>query len=194
MGNTSHLYDGFYTRSDSWASYDGFNWTLLNSTTAMKGRAWFGMAVMHAADPRIGVPLKDTALIPKIYVFGGGYIGSSSTSTRRVSTMIGYADAYWSRDGAKWVKINYEEGGGRTTIPFYSSQEWSKTVVDTNEVYLGLWGHTVHSFNATTKAEYPGSFLLIAGDYTGGGDISPNTYRSREGLFCYVDGVVCANQ
>lgn len=47
---------------------------------------------------------------PKIYIFGGGYIGSSITSTRRVTSMSGYADSWWSRDGSHWYKISYEEG------------------------------------------------------------------------------------
>lgn len=38
-------------------------------------------------------------------------------------------------------------------MPFYSSQEWAKTVVDTQIAYLGMWGMTVHSFNYTTKEE-----------------------------------------
>lgn len=41
-GVNAHLHDGFYCRSDSWESYDGFTWNLLNTTNAIKGRAWFG--------------------------------------------------------------------------------------------------------------------------------------------------------
>lgn len=46
-----------------------------------------------------------------------------------------------------------EEGGGSTTVPFFSSQEWTQTVVDTKSKYIGRWGLTVHSFNADTKAK-----------------------------------------
>ena len=39
--------------------------------------------------------------------------------------MSGFADGYFSIDGATWTKINYEEGGiGSSTMPYYSSQEW----------------------------------------------------------------------
>lgn len=43
----SMLYDGFYCRADAYTTYDGVSWTALNSSTALKGRAWFGMAVLH---------------------------------------------------------------------------------------------------------------------------------------------------
>lgn len=42
------------------------------------------MAVMHSEDKRVGAPIRDAAKPPKIYIFGGGFIGSASTSTRRV--------------------------------------------------------------------------------------------------------------
>lgn len=57
--------------------------------------------------------------------------------------MIGKADGWWSYDGVTWTKINYEEGGGTSTMPFFSSQEWAKTIVDTNTKYIGNWGPTL---------------------------------------------------
>lgn len=149
-GANASAYDGFYCRGDSWESYDGRTWTKLN-TTALSGRAWFGMAVMHGENSCIDIPMKGTAQPPKIYVFGGGYIGFSTSNPKRVTSMSGYADAYWSRDGMNWVKISYEEGGGTSTVPFYSSQEWAATTVDSANAYLGKWGLSVHSFNFTTK-------------------------------------------
>jgi len=44
-----------------------------------------------------------------------------------------------------------EEGGGTTNVPFFSSQEWTATVVDTNLQRLGKWGMTLHSFNFETQ-------------------------------------------
>jgi hypothetical protein len=193
--NAKTRYDGFYCRSDAWESYDGSRWSLLNASTSLKGRAWFGMSVLHDQDPRVGVPKRgDAVQAPKMYIFGGGYIGSSTRSARRVTSMAGFADAHWSRDGASWTRISYEEGGGVSAMPFFSSQEWAKTAVDTEAVYLGLWGLTVESFNFSSKAEHPGDFLLIAGDYTRSGDMSAGTFRSLSGLFCDTDGVVCMNQ
>lgn len=43
----------------------------------------------------------------KRYLFGGGYIGYLANSKKRVTTMQGKADGYWSQDGINWVKINY---------------------------------------------------------------------------------------
>ena len=74
------VYDGFYARPDTWESYDGITWTLLNSNCSFGGRAWFGMG--NLADPNrtnpniVGASSVVTTKTPKkIYIFGGGYIG-----------------------------------------------------------------------------------------------------------------------
>ena len=48
-----------------------------------------------------------TSLPRSRYIFGGGYIGFQTNSRKRVNSMQGKADAYYSLDGANWVKINY---------------------------------------------------------------------------------------
>lgn len=76
-----NTYDGFYTRSDTWETYDGIIWRELNHNCSFGGRAWFGMA--NLADPNrtnaaaLGGPLNvdNTQRPKKIYIFGGGYIG-----------------------------------------------------------------------------------------------------------------------
>lgn len=140
-------YDGFYCRSDIW-TFNGTTWTQLNTTSALGSRAWFGMVTQTAADRRYDI--RSSTIPPKMYIFGGGYIGTVYGSKKRVTKMLGKADAYYSTDGITWTKINYEEGGGTTGYTYYSSQEWAKTVVDTDTNYLGLWGHTIVSFNFTT--------------------------------------------
>lgn len=70
-------------------------------------------------------------------------IGFSTSSIQIVSAMEGKADAWFSYDGITWTKINYEEGGGSSTVPFFSSQEWTSTIVDTKTKYLGNWGLTM---------------------------------------------------
>jgi hypothetical protein len=113
-----------------------------------------GLALQRGADPRVDPrQFANDTNPPKIYLFGGGYIGQDTANKKRVTSMIGRADAYWSRDGVKWVKINYEEGGGTTGVVYFSSQEWAMTIVDTQTKYLGIWGHTMHSFNASSKQE-----------------------------------------
>lgn len=51
------------------------------------------------------------------------------------------------------VLTDAEEGGGTTTVPFFSSQEWASTIVDTAQKYIGRWGLTLHSFNAVTRKQ-----------------------------------------
>ena len=59
-------YDGFVTRTDTWQSYDGMNWTLLNWNNTFLGRAWMGMEVLHAEDPRVHFPLRNDSVPPKM--------------------------------------------------------------------------------------------------------------------------------
>eukprot|EP01038_Epipyxis_sp_PR26KG_P013274 gene13274-17787_t len=202
---TDTRYDGFYCRADSWESYNGYNWTLLNPKNSIGGRAWFGMIVRHGTNSsmeilynttsqenerrkRLGIKSKP----PKIYLFGGGYTGFSTNSKRRVTKMVGLADAYFSHDGATWTKISYEEGGADgATLKYFSSQEWAETTVDTKTQYIGLWGHTVVSYNATSGGKYPGDLYLLGGDHTGSGDFSSNVYRSLDGMGCDINGVIC---
>ena len=54
-----------------------------------------------------------------------------------------------------------EEGGGTSTVPFFSSQEWSQTTVDSSTVYLGRWGLTVHSYNPTTGQNVNALMLCV---------------------------------
>lgn len=120
------LYDGFYCRADSWYTNDGFTWHLLKLENSFGGRAWFGLVVRADEDPRVDTYLNTSlgfpAEPPKMYLYGGGYTGFRTNTGQIVSDMVGKADAYWSRDGINWVTINYQEGGGTTDIPFFSSQ------------------------------------------------------------------------
>lgn len=157
-------HDGFYCRSDIWESYDGETWTRLTRKHPQIGnRAWMALGLQRGVDKRLDPrQYGNYTNPPKIYLFGGGYIGYNTANTKRVTSMVGYADAYWSRDGLHWVKINYEEGGGTTGVTYFSSQEWAMTIVDTQTKYLGLWGHTVVSFNTSSRHQVTpwGTFLF----------------------------------
>jgi len=197
-------YDGMYTRGDCWASLNGSEWVLLNAT-AIPGRAWHGMSLLtnggiavhrgHSAGEN--VPSKRDASInagnlvpPRMWIFGGGYIGGTKMTTGVTLTVTGWTDGYWSRDGITWTKVNYDEGGGirgayDTYVKFYSSQLWSKTNVNGQDQYLGLWGQTMEMFN--------NSLILIAGDKTGAGTMTSTTYQSQNGIFCDIQGKTCSD-
>lgn len=147
-GVDSSLYDGYSCRNDVWQTYDGANWTYLASPPRISVRAWMAMTVSIGQDPRHDPAYNTTP--PKIYLFGGGYVGFKTGSTKKVVSMVGRPDAYWSYDAINWTEISYQEGGGSTGFTFYSSQEWTKTVVDTATKYLGMWGHTVTQFNTSS--------------------------------------------
>jgi hypothetical protein len=144
------IYDGYHCRNDAWETYDGRHWRLLGYSAQVSARAWMGMVVKKdLPDPRVDFQSNFEAPA-KIYLFGGGYAGFASNSQKKVNSVVGRPDAYWSYDGVHWNQINYQEGGGTTGFTFYSSQEWTKTVVDTVTKYLGVWGHTVTQFNVST--------------------------------------------
>jgi hypothetical protein len=91
-----------------------------------------------------------TARPPRVYVFGGGYIGFSTSTTALVGSMDGKVDAFFTRDGVTWRQVNYQEGGGTSPLSLYSSQEWAKTTIEGSIVYVGLWGMTVLPFDSSS--------------------------------------------
>lgn len=189
-GSTASLYDGYISRPDTWHTYDGLTWEQLNWNNSFGSRAWMGIEVLHeSTNKKIEYPILDRKndQPPKIYIFGGGFIGFRTNSKRRVNEMQAKADGYWSYDAQNWVKINYEEGGGTTTVPFFSSQEWTETIVDTNTEYIGRWGLTLHKLERTGVPR----LYMIAGDFSGGGEFANSVYRSLDGIYCDIDGIIC---
>lgn len=80
---------------------------------------------------------------------GGGFIGT--TGTREVMSMEGSVDAYWTRDGETWSLINFNQGGGNSGLDLYSSNEWSRTLIDGKFVFLGLWGLQLVDFQPSSN-------------------------------------------
>lgn len=189
------LYDGIRCREDSWMTLDGHNWTLLNSNTSLGARAWAAAAVLHnPSDPRLEMSTSRAAnYSSKIFLFGGGYLGNDIHSSRETRAMDGRMDAWWSRDGGTWYRINFQQGstGGSTAIFQYSTQEWARTTVDSKVVFLGMWGMTVHAFNAVNGSMPASSLVMVAGDRTGLGGFSNVVYQAQDGLMCDMLGVPC---
>ena len=148
-------YTGVSCMSDVWA-YNG-TWTLLILNASFGNRAWFTMKVYYGANTEID---PTSLLSPKIFLFSGGNIGNSTLTNKKYITMAGMVDGYWSRDGIMWYKINYDEGGAPSKLPLYSSQEWTKTVVNAISVNLGLWGASMVLFNPSTTQEVINVFVF----------------------------------
>ena len=100
------------------------------------------------ADPRLDIGGNRA---PRIFIFGGGDIGFSTTTSAILEVMQGKVDAFVSRDGITWTQVNYQEGGGTTQISLYSSQEWAKTKIEGSIVYVGVWGMTVQNFDYSSS-------------------------------------------
>jgi hypothetical protein len=186
------FYDGFRSRGDVWASSDGSTWSQLtdgSDATALPPRAWSSAIVVHNRTYP-GQDIVTAHLPPRILVFGGGYTGGNTKSTKVTTIMKTYADAYFSRDGVIWTRINYAQGGGTrgtidTYVQFFSSQEWTGTTVDSATAYLGIWGHTTEFCN--------GTIVLSAGDKGGGGSLESRTWGGLAGLHCDLEGIICSN-
>ena len=185
-------YDGFRSRGDVWTTHDGYTWLQLtdgSESTALPPRAWSDAIVMHN-QTFFGQDIVTPDMPPRIFMFGGGYIGDSTRSTKITTSMKAYADAYFSRDGITWTRVNYAQGGGTrgtydTYVQFYSSQEWTASVVDSAAAYLGLWGHSIEFCNNT--------IVLLAGDKGGAGSLESRTFGALAGLYCDLEGIVCSN-
>ena len=193
---TDPKFDGMFTRGDVWTCTNGTDWVLLNDS-AIPGRAWQGMTVftrdtqINAVTPSMfdASLAAGTLAPPRIWIFGGAYVGGTTKTTGITLQLKGWTDALWSRDGVTWTQVNFQEGAGirgayDNFVKFYSSQLWSKTMINGQSQYLGLWGQTLEMFNNT--------LILIAGDKTGAGTMTSTTYGSLNGILCDRLGVVCS--
>lgn len=119
----SPLHEGFHCYNDIWSSYDGTNWTLLTGSAEFSPRAFHVVNTLtNFTDIREDASLHRTGKPPRMYLFGGGNIGYSTSSSHRIETMVGKIDGYFSTDGITWTKLSYNEGGGSSTVIQYSSQ------------------------------------------------------------------------
>ncbi len=183
-------YDGFRSRADVWESYNGSYWTLI-ADNAFTPRAWHTVSVLHdTSDMRLDLATNAGQIgkPPRMWMVGGGYIGDSTFDTKITTKMLGRTDMMYAWKGDDWTAVNYEQGNGvrkyDTFVQYYSSQEWTVTIVDSKTQYLGMWG--------STSAYLNGSFILLAGDKTGAGPLQSETYLALDGIFCDQLGVICS--
>jgi hypothetical protein len=157
-------YDGERSRNDIYETVDGKNWTKLEApldsqnqqplSMPWAARAWLGCATFHdpadrsvdvSAAARFAVETDELdaneILNPRMYIFGGGYIGTKGNNV--VRKMEAYVDAWWSRDGRDWKRVHYKE---RYSEALYSTQEWALTSVEDVPINIGKWGFTVLNF------------------------------------------------
>lgn len=106
------LYDGFAARADIWESYDGTTFNLLTDSAYFGPRSWFGFALFPYAAPdgrsdsiELLRDISESAngALPRMWVFGGGNVGSTTRTKQKLDKVDAYADAYWSRDAVTWV-------------------------------------------------------------------------------------------
>jgi hypothetical protein len=174
-------------------SFNGTDWLELNNNASFGRRAFAGVGTLHdPADPRRDYAKVSNNISARVYMFGGGNFGFDTSSSKIINKVDGKLDAWYTRDGRDWFQINYQEGGGKTVVQLYSTQEWSQAIVDTVSVFVGLWGHSVVAFNTTNGFMPPDRLILIAGDRTSGGSMSNIVFESKKGLFCDREGIPCS--
>jgi len=164
------------SRNDIFITDNGINWTKIEPpvdpdtgvpmlSMPWGARAWHGCATWHSPNDRhIGVNKAsweayyvdegdgDALMHPKIYMGGGGYIGTKLNNVVRI--MEGYSDMWYSRDGQNWVQVSFTDGAGSSA---YTTQEWAKTTVEDEEVFLGKWGHTMTVFRKQEDLDVSGT-------------------------------------
>jgi hypothetical protein len=133
--STDERFDGIRSQSDVWESYDMLNWTRIAESTDLGGLAWFGLSVWSP---------DETDADQTLWVVGGGYIGDQGN--KKVTTMEGSVNSYYSKDAVTWVRTNYKLGGGTSPLEQYSSNEWTSAIIDGDLMFLGLWGLTLETF------------------------------------------------
>lgn len=159
-------YDGERSRNDVYFTEDGKNWTKMKPPCTditcqqrkmsmdWAARAWHGCATFHDPNDR-SLDINDAAkweyeiddgngdeiLHPKMYIMGGGYIGTKRNHVIR--KMEGYVDTWWSRDGMNWQQVNLKDSAGAA---LYTTQEWAETAVEGVDINIGKWGFTIETF------------------------------------------------
>lgn len=196
-------WDGERTRNDIWVSTDGATWTLVTASAPWSARAWHSVVTWSSlTDPTADVVKSSRSLSmmggqARMWLAGGGYLGTNQNNV--VSKVIAQMDMWFSSDGLKWYKANYEEGSGANA---YSCMEWTATEVDNTAVHLGVWGHkmvaweksvSVTNATSTSTTTYP-ALYFVAGDTSGDGALSNLIYVSNDTLLCLMNGVVCGGK
>lgn len=142
-GNVSSFMDGTYTqfdtlylsggwdgapRNDIWATTDGEEWIELTSNAIWERRGWHSMVTFSTESVF-------DAISPRIWIFGGGYIGLG------VNTMQSSSDIWWTKDGITWNAANSVDAN---TAAYRSGKSWctdeKDLAVAQQTVCGGQWG------------------------------------------------------
>ncbi len=207
-------YDGIRARNDVWKTTDGDSWERVMTDTKVPARAFFGCTSWRSNN-------NDPTSKSKMFIAGGGYMGIDGN--REVRSLETYTDTWWSNNGKEWFKVNYEEGTNHKDN-LYSTNEWTEiTVEGGRKVYRGKWGFTFEAFftsqdldgdgeiksepalmkacsaNKTicktlllTEEEIP-ALYLIGGKVEGFSMVS-DTFVSKQGIHCELDGITCGER
>uniref|UniRef100_K3W6L7 EGF-like domain-containing protein n=1 Tax=Globisporangium ultimum (strain ATCC 200006 / CBS 805.95 / DAOM BR144) TaxID=431595 RepID=K3W6L7_GLOUD len=123
------------SKNDVWRMDAAGSWTQLTEAAPWKKRAWH--SVVSFDSRTIG----DVTLGPRLWLFGGGIVGSGITK------MFPYSDVWFTRDGVEWFEASSDESG-------ISTAEWSMVSTRDKDVCTGKWGHAVIAFRRMVDRAY----------------------------------------
>lgn len=180
--------------------YNKYKWRLLTQEAAFGGRAWFGLAAWTGNIPQedVTVQARKKKLPPRVWMVGGGNLGTEGpeAGSREVSQVEGRADAFWTRDGKNWTRANWQFGGPGLQRPLWSSSDWACFRAGSNaHVFRGVWGHSLVTFNTTTRISALGDLFLVGGasDAVLGseGSVLNRVWRANFHFLCFLNGQEC---
>ena len=143
---------------------------------------------------------------------------------REVRSLEAYYDTWFSYNGTEWMKVNYEEGSKYQDNRYSTNEWTEITVEGGRKVYRGKWGHSLEAFHTSqdlngdgvidtepaqmkaclmanktlcktmilTEEEIPALFLI--GGKVEGFAVVSDTFVSKQGINCELDGITCGNQ
>ncbi|GMF21381.1 unnamed protein product [Phytophthora lilii] len=120
---------------DVWRMDSTERWERLTESAPWEARAWFSLV---SFDSRTN---GDVQLGPRLWVVGGGIVGSG------IEKMYPFSDVWYSRDGVDWVAASSNASG-------ISTAEWSMLTQSNEEVCMGKWGHSIVPFYRTVDRAY----------------------------------------
>ena len=188
-------YEGIRTRNDVWKTTDGESWQrVMTDTTMWAGRAFHGCKSWRS------IPNSQ----PKMIIAGGGYMGTDGN--REVRSLETYTDTWWSYNGSVWMKINRDEGSIYKDN-LYSTNEWTEIMVEGGrKVYRGKWGFSLEGFVASQDLNGDGEIstellpqeqipaLFLIGGKVEGFSMVSDTFVSKPGINCELDGITCGKK
>ena len=219
FGEDNPDYEGIRTRNDVWKTLDGESWERVttdnNMTVHWGARAFHGCTTWRSN-------YNDPTSKSKMIIAGGGYMGTKGN--REVRSLETYTDTWWSYNGTTWMKINHDEGSKHKDNLYSTNEWTEITVDEGRTIYRGKWGFSLQAFatshdlngdgeistepkmmkecalaneticNTTLLVEDDIPALILIGGKVEGSSMVSDTFVSKPGIDCELNGITCGKK